>query len=44
MKLPKVQIVLYRPKMLVHPAVPEVAKTERLDPMAAKMSEMWMLA
>jgi hypothetical protein len=42
-KLPKVQTVLHRPKMLDHLAVPKVAKTARLGPMAAKTSGMWML-
>jgi hypothetical protein len=42
-KLPKVRIVLHLPKVLDHLAVPEVAKTERLGPMVAKTSGMWML-
>jgi hypothetical protein len=38
-----VQTVLHLPKMLDHLAVLEVAKTERLGPMTAKTSGMWML-
>jgi hypothetical protein len=39
-QLPKAQIVVHRPKMLVHPAVSEVAKTGKLGLTAAKKSGM----
>jgi hypothetical protein len=40
-QLPKARIVLHRPKMLVHQAVPEVAKMGRLGLTAVKTSGMW---
>jgi hypothetical protein len=41
-QLPKALSVQHRPKILVRPVVPEVAKMERFDLTAAKTSGMWM--
>jgi hypothetical protein len=41
-QLPKALSVLHRPKILVRPTAPEVAKMGRFDLTVAKTSGMWM--